>query len=490
MVTALVVALSACTDVVEGRHLSISDPNEVAGKPVTDGPSGLRPGAPGPVRPIVNSDGGAVDTIAGFGIADVEEFWRAAYGEPLQGTFEPVAGLYSYDSRFKHGMLCGYPTGDMGPNAMWCRYEDENCPSAGGPCVPSFDTIGWDRGILMSDQLRDFGDMGVVAVLAHEYGHAISMNMAGLVTEPGLVAEQVADCLAGVYLRRVVDGESPRFTLNTGDGLAAVLSSQIGAADPLLSAHDPDQQAGRLYHGSPFERVSALQVGFDEGVAACTAIDEAEIEDRRTGLPKELLEDGETGEAPITEDTVRMFVEALTKVAGLDDAPTLAFGTPPCPDATASPPVSYCPATNTIAVELDRLVLMGTSLSRGGPLGLQPSQLFGDFTAFSVLASRYAVAMQEARDGLSTEGTDAGLRTACLTGSLTKKLAGGVDLGEGRRAELDGGDLDEAVVGLLRNGAVAADVDGAYPPSAFARVDAFREGVLGDENDCYATWPK
>ena len=132
---------------------------------------------------------------------------------------------------------------------------------------------------------------------------------------------------------------------------------------------------------------------------------------------------------------------------------------------------------------------MGTSLARGGPLGVQASSLFGDYTAYSVVASRYALAMQKDRGDVALECTDAGLRTDCLAGTLTRELVKGVDLGEGRTAKLDAGDLDEAVVGVLTNGAVAGDVDGAHPPSAFARVDAFREGVLGSEDDCYTTWP-
>ena len=63
--------------------------------------------------------------------------------------------------------------------------------------------------------------MAVAMVLAHEYGHAI--QHAG---RPGPAehtrpwsAEQQADCLAGVYMRWVAEGNSPRFTLSTGDGL-------------------------------------------------------------------------------------------------------------------------------------------------------------------------------------------------------------------------------------------------------------------------------
>jgi hypothetical protein len=50
---------------------------------------------------------------------------------------------------------------------------------------------------------------------------------------------------------------------------------------------------------------------------------------------------------------------------------------------------------------------------------------------------------------------------------------------------LTAGDLDEAVSGLLTNGLAASDVDGDTVPSGFSRMDAFRTGVLGDENRCF-----
>lgn len=55
-----------------------------------------------------------------------------------------------------------------------------------------------------------YGDIAVTMVLAHEYGHAIART-AGITKRrqtPTLVAEQQADCLAGVYLRWVAHGDS------------------------------------------------------------------------------------------------------------------------------------------------------------------------------------------------------------------------------------------------------------------------------------------
>lgn len=120
-------------------------------------------------------------------------------------------------------------------------------------------TIGWDRTVLMPALRRANGDMAITMVLAHEYGHAIqklaTLNPKGV---PTLVTEQQADCLAGVYVRWVAEGKSPRFTLSTGDGLNNLLA-MISFRDPVL------RQDGLYYdtgdeHGSAFERISSLPI--------------------------------------------------------------------------------------------------------------------------------------------------------------------------------------------------------------------------------------
>jgi hypothetical protein len=54
---------------------------------------------------------------------------------------------------------------------------------------------------------------------------------------------------------------------------------------------------------------------------------------------------------------------------------------------------------------------------------------------------------------------------------------------------LAAGDLDEAVSGMLVNGLAASDVNGESVPSGFSRIEAFRTGVLGDEQRCLARYP-
>jgi predicted metalloprotease len=478
---------------VAGPILPPPNPSKVADKPVEDGFSGLVPDAPPPTRTVQDGDGGEIDNLATLAVSDIEQFWTGAYAAPLKGKFAPVNDLFSYDSRYKNGMFCAADTHGV-PNAFYCPVKGTNCPddrpSPPGECTNSYNTIGWDRGVLLPEQRSSGGDMGVVVVLAHEYGHAVQ-RMAGLEINDKAsqtVGEQQADCYAGVYMRWVADGKSKRFKLSTGDGLTKLLSVMIGISDSLVTSAVSERMKRRQVHGSAFERVTAFQFGFDDGVAACAAIDENEIKQRRGNLPKEFVEEGQTGEYLISPDSAKILIEVMGKLFPLAKPPQLSFDPAFCPEARPNPTASYCPSTNTIAVDMPKLVLMGTSLARGAPFqGTGP--LFGDYTAFSVLASRYMLATQSQRGGLPLDNTNTGLRTACLTGVFTTKFAKPATISNGASISLSGGDLDEAVSGILTNGQVAGDVNGQSAASVFARVDAFRTGVLSDEDTCFKRWP-
>ena len=258
-------------------------------------------------------------------------------------------------------------------------------------CLPDR-TIGWDRGELLPSLKRAHGDIGVVMVLAHEYGHAMA-RLAGLsgTSTPTLVGEQQADCLSGAYMRWVAEDNSPRFTLSTGEGLNQVLAGVISFRDPLLNEGDPD--VGVNEHGSAFERVSAFQFGFTDGPSACAAIDLREISQRRGDLPVLLPED-QTGELPVTDNSVRSIIDAMGILFAPNDPPALSLDpadAEDCADARPSPPASFCPATNTIVVDVPGLADLGAQ-----PYQPDGSRLAaGDNMAYSVLVSRYMLAIQQ-----------------------------------------------------------------------------------------------
>jgi predicted metalloprotease len=462
-VAAATLVVSSCTQTLSGTPVSVfADPFRVAGLPASDGPSGLRPNAPAPAREVEHGNGGDDDKLAAQAVSDIENFWKGAYGPPLDGHFQPASAVVSWNSTDYGGQFCGNDTYDL-INAMYC-WEDN--------------AIGWDRGALIPILRKAFGDMSVPLVLGHEYGHAIQRRalLAGPATAT-LVAEQQADCFAGVYMRWVAEGKSPRFSLSTGEGLNSVLATMISLRDPVhteADASDPEFDE----HGSAFERISAFQSGFTDGAAACAAINKDEIKQRRGDLPATLTR-STTGEWPVTEQSVREIVDTMNKSFSPANPPTLSFdGAATCADAQASPPVSYCPATNTIAVDLGQLRKMGTSNREQTGFELP----IGDNTAYSALVSRYVLALEKQR-GAVLDNAEAALRTACLTGVATTKMSQPTN--DGSTVQLSAGDLDEAVSGMLTNGLAASDVNGASVPSGFSRIDAFRTGVLGDQDRCF-----
>ncbi len=452
-----VLMVSGCTRLHEGKPVSgFADPFQVAGKPVTTGPTGLRPGAPGPTRPVEGTDDGDADKVAAMSIADIEQFWDSAYGPTFNGTFTPVSAIYSWESNRPGATVCGRDAFGF-VNAMYC---------------PDIDTIVWDRGVLVPQLRRQAGDLFVAEVLAHEYGHAIQDEKRANLIPPNipmpealLVGEQQADCFAGAYLSWVADGKSPRFTLNTGDGLNTQMAAMLTHRDPPPRVEPPNYQ-----HGSAFERITAFQFGFTDGAPKCAQINDQEIAQRRGNLPV-ALQQLETGEARIDKDTVTSVVKTLTTLFKPAKAPKLSFDPPSCSDAQPSPPASYCPSTDTITVYLPGLENIGAKSS--------PYSLSGDYTAYSVLASRFMLAIQQ-QHGLVLNNTEAALRTACLTGVATAKLAENTP---GSPIQLSAGDLDEAVTGILTNGLAASDVNGTTVPVGFSRIEAFRTGVLGNDTD-------
>lgn len=468
---AVLVVAGCSSTVVEGRALSmLNDPFRVGGLPATSGPSGPRPNAPAPTGTVVNTNNGPIDKLSLLSVNDIEEYWKSVYSQSLKGTFVPVGKLVSYDS-------------DNPNSPIVCHSETYKLVNAF--FTSRCNLIAWDRGVFMPVAQRYFGDMSVNGVLAHEFGHALQ-QMAKLVTkqDPTIVREQQADCFAGVYLFWVADGKSPRFTLSTADGLDHVLAGIIITRDPVMDADTQNDDE----HGSALDRISAFQMGFLNGASACAGINKQEIAQRRGDLPTTLQADRDrdpgTGGVTINQDTLSTLMEVLGKIFSPKNPPTLSYSPADCPDAKASPPASYCPATNTIMIDLPGLVKLGKAADEKERTLPQ-----GDDTALSVVMSRYALAVQHER-GLAMQSPWTALRTACLTGVVHRKMAEPIETPDQKELVLTAGDLDEAVSGLLTNPIVASDADGTSVPAGFTRIAAFRGGVAGNMDACYSRYPE
>jgi predicted metalloprotease len=463
--TAGLLLLTSCAATVGGNAVSIyENPFTVAGLPVTSGPSGPRPGVPDSTIAVENAEGTDSDILAINAIDDIQQFWAAQYPALFKGSFTPVSTLTSWDASEDEGSgirFCGDRTGGV-PNAAYCTRDD---------------SIGWDRTILLPALVDAFGPMSVVMVIAHEYGHAIQ-HQSGLVGDdtPTIVAEQQADCFAGAFIRHVAEGDSPHFTINTSDGLNGVLAATVAVRD--VDPNDPES-----VHGSAFERVTAVQIGFTDGAAACTRIDETEIDSRRASLPQKFDSADDSGELPVTEDSLGAFTRSFETALPVADPPTVDYSGSDtgCTDAEATTPVSYCPSSNTIGVDVEELAQRGQpeTPQRGDILPLNVS---GDYSAYVLFASRYTLAVQR-EAGQTLDDPQTALRSACLSGVITAALS--AESNEtALEIRLSPGDLDEAVSGLLSDGLAASDVNGTTLPSGFSRVDAFRSGVLGGKPLC------
>ncbi|BBX30620.1 peptidase [Mycolicibacterium peregrinum] len=459
-------------NVVAGEPVSgLYDPDRVGGMPVTDGPSGLRGDAAAPEGTVIDTNNSDADKLALQSVNDVEEFWKQAYNG-LDGAFRPVQTLVSYDSTDPAAReLCG-SSPYKNPNAFYCHSER---------------MIAWDRGALVPTGQKYFGTMSIPALLAHEYGHAVQ-RMAGLVNRrtPTIVFEQQADCFAGSYMRWVAEGNSKRFTINTGDGLNRVLAAAIAIRDPLITPEYSELVEDG--HGTALDRVTAFQMGFTTGNSACTEINLDEIDQRRANLPIALQEDDkgnlQSPNSPINEETLTALMELLNTIYTPANAPKLAYDAAPCPDGQdTKSPADYCPATNTITVDLSALKEIGASGDESKGVLLQ-----GDNSAMSIVTSRYMQALQHAH-GASLTGASAALRTACMTGLANRDMSEPVKLPSGNTFQLTAGDLDEAVAGLLTNGWVASDKDGNTVPAGFTRIAAFRSGLTGNAEQCYQRFP-
>ena len=465
---ALTVAGCGQATVLDGRAVSMRyDPYRVAGLPTSDGPSGPRVAAPSTAGRVQDSDDGEIDRAALLAVEDIEDFWSQHYSEAFAGGFTPVSKLVSVDPRSSM-IICNEEASAFDFNALYCAPED---------------LIAWDRVDLMPVAREFFGDMTINGLLAHEYGHALQWR-AGLVGEQTssiLVREQQADCLAGVYMRWVAEGHSPRFSINTSRALDQVMAGAIAGRDPIstydtLSLDPPS-------HGTALDRVSAFQTGFDVGAEGCAAIDSAEIQQRQGNLPQSLFDPASPqSDIAIDEQTLSTLMELLGQIFAPTNPPTLAPADSGC-SVSQQQPVAYCPDTNTIAVDMPTLREVGAPADESDFVLLQ-----GDNTALSMVTSRYALALQHER-GLPLSSAAAAMRTACLTGVAQRKMADPIEGPSGHQLVLGAGDLDEAVSGLLANGIVATDVSGTPVPSGFTRILAFRTGLLGDVDDCYQRFP-
>lgn len=435
------------------KSASPSAPNllSVGDLPYSTGPNGLRPNAPAPTETISGTDGGRVDRLVATAVDDVQRFWAQTYPVVFGHPFSPETRLSSWDSNSAAApQFCGQSGHDY-HNAAYCQEDD---------------SIGWDRAVLIPTYQRGFGDVGVLAVMAHEYGHRIS-NLAAINDSAPIVNEQRSDCFSGAYLHWAAAGRSPAFAVSSTSGLTDAAATLAASRDVRRTDNE---------HGTAFDRVTAFSLGVHGGAAACRDLNIDAVRARQTKQPVPYDAAGNLAPQPFSARRLPAVLSSLTEhfTPGAS-APQVRATTTDCTGSTARQPVTYCPATNTVLYDTNRLSAIGR-VGYSGPSQI-PTLMTDGFSAYSLIASRYALAVLHGR-GEPTDQPGTAALAACMTGQWAAATR---DVGD---FTMGSGDIDATVSGLLDNGLAASDAESRALPSGLTRVDAFGSGYLGGPAGC------
>lgn len=403
------------------------------GNPVSRPTTGIDPSF------VHGTDGSDTDRLAAAVVTGAQKYWAGAFPETFGGAPWRYldGGFFSVDST--------NTTGEPPPCSAGPQQVQGNAYFCG-----SVDAIVWDRAALLPVLREHYGDAAVLVVLAHEMGHAVQQRSGNDHSNQSLHTESMADCYAGSFARWVKDGHSANLRVDPAQ-LDGALRALIIFRDPVGTT-----QSATDSHGTAFDRVSAFQDGYRDGPPRC-----ASVTDETAKLTNHPDEPGKSlDEIASSRDADSFFSDLVADHDGRWHAPDVRWSTDPaarCPGAGA--PVAYCSRPPTIVADRDALAALNRDI--------------GDHASATLLASRYAVAAQNALHQPVT-----GRRTACLTGAYTGSLR------DRPGAALSARGLDEAVQSLLVGGGVARDAGRATALSGFDQVAAFRSGVSGGASAC------
>jgi predicted metalloprotease len=214
----------------------------------------VTPGRTGEAFEITSSDIATSNQKVRMAHAALAEMWRQYFRQ--NGASFAVPGIVRY--RGMTGSSCGLMRRN---NAGYC---------------PADNTIYFDEVFLASQvklasrELGTDGDMAAVGIIAHEMGHAVSIQL-GFRSPSVYAMEATADCLAGAfadYSRR--DG-----SLEPGD-IEEAFFGMAAAGDPepeLTGDTRIDRRilrvASTMGHGTRVQRTQNFKLGLDRGPDAC-----------------------------------------------------------------------------------------------------------------------------------------------------------------------------------------------------------------------------
>jgi len=459
---------------VKDRHVS-----PVSTGPASTGgaPSSTVPSTPTSVPPTNGTAAGGVAMatlpyvdVVPSAVKAIEQFW----GEQLPAVYHMA---YRTLSAGVHGLQPGL-------TAPGCDNRTTTYRSVAGNAFycPNGDFIAYDDTGLFPSLDRRFGPMVVAIVMAHEWGHAIQIRTKSTVDAngdalPTIVLENQADCFAGAWTRWVADGKASNVSITAAD-VDASISGLLFFRDQ-LGVTSADQGA----HGSGFDRVSAFQDGYEQGVARCARYPQDPPKPLDLTFSQADVATG--GNAPYA-DLVTFIPQALDvywvhqfqalgrTFAPLDDpahlrlvdfsvAPPTCAGAP-APKDQLGDGVYFCAADGSLALDQ--------------PTVLQaPYDRIGDYAAAIELADGWAKAAVQ-RAGSTTTGDGRERQLDCLSGAFTGAVYNGqVTDAKGQQISLSPGDLDKAISQFVNSSR-------AVHGRVFDRVASFRSGFVGGLGAC------
>ncbi|WP_099040191.1 neutral zinc metallopeptidase [Mycobacterium neglectum] len=413
-------------------------------------------GAPDTSNVKIDGDASApVNKIAMQAIADLEQYWAEQYPQLYDKEFEQISGGYYAVAADSPAPPCTTSPEEVAGNAFYCSTED---------------VVAWDAQQLLPELQDKFGPFTIAVVMAHEWGHAVQTR--SNFTGRTVTKELQADCFAGAWSQHAQDDKV--FDVNAAD-LDSALAGVLDLRDtPGTSKIDPNA------HGSGFDRVSAFQDGYDNGLDRCK--DYRDDEPMVLALPFNDQEDASRGgDSPydsiingVPYDIEDYFTQLYPEISnGQQWTPLHAIepfdpATPPmCGDQSAEGyALFYCVPEDYVG--WDNVDAMPEVYNQGG-----------DYAVVTLLATQWGLA------ALTRLGDESDVKTSTLRGDC---LAGGYTASvilynrpETSTYRISPGDLDEGIKALL---VFRGDGDVERQGAGWARVEAYREGVINGAESC------
>lgn len=451
----LALVLSGCGTTFVGGQASSAQP------PITD----VAPDQ----FPIAGAAETPADVTARNALADLVDFWGQQFPEVYGEDFPQLAGGYfSVDPGDVDESA--YPGGEIGCSAAPEEVEQNAfyCPPDVG--ASNEDSISYDRAFLQ-ELADEYGRFLPALIMAHEFGHAVQGRVGYPANDTSINTETQADCFAGAWTRWVADGNAAHETIRAPE-LDGLLAGYFIVRDPPGTGADEDQA-----HGSYFDRVSAIQDGYDGGAAACRDNYEAD----RVFTQSEFIDDEDlANDGNADPATVANLIQTAPAIYYEDSFPSdlgTDFTAPAVESFDGDAPGCLAPDAKAGFCADDDTVYYDES-----DLAEPAYSEIGDYAVLTAVLIPYGLAARE-QLGLSTDDEDAIRSATCQAGAFSGAAFYNEVTDGTAGITISPGDFDEAVTFLLTYGkdpTIFPDVG----LSGFQLVDVFRQGFLYGLTSC------